>query len=226
MKPLTQGDLQFVVARIPKDLREVMMKNRLFIGGGFIRETIAGGDIKDIDVFGDSIQALNTIAEYMTLQREGRMHRSMNALTVLKPPRLPLQFILRWCYDDAEKLVASFDFTICQAAIWFQNHRWQSLVNDAFYPDLAARRLVYTFPVREEAAGGSMLRVRKFLQRGYNIQAASLAGVISRLAVVREVQNATGEQAKAVAISGLLHEVDPMVVIDGLDLVDEHEVVA
>ena len=39
---------------------------------------------------------------------------------------------------------------------------------DEFYPDLAARRLVYTAPVRDEEAGGSLLRVRKFIERKDN----------------------------------------------------------
>ena len=43
------------------------------------------------------------------------------------------------------------------------------LCNIRFYPDLAARRLVYTSPLRNEDAGGSILRVLKFYQRGYRI---------------------------------------------------------
>ena len=226
MKSLTPADLQFVVARIPRDIRDVMLKNKIYVGGGFIRETIAGGEVKDIDMFGESVPLLTTIADLISLQRNARTHRSPNAVTVICPPRVPLQFITRWCFADALDLVPSFDFTVCQAAVWFDKGHWRSAIHDDFYSDLADRRLVYTFPKREEAAGGSMLRVRKFLQRGYNIQATSLAGVIARLAIAVDYRKANNEFMVAQAIAGLLHEVDPVVVIDGMDLIDEHEVIA
>jgi hypothetical protein len=76
-----------------------------------------------------------------------------------------------------------------------------------------------------EDAGGSMLRVRKFLQRGYSIQSVSLAGVISRLVGKLDLQNKSyGEKEIARIITGLLREVDPLTVVDGVELVDEHEV--
>lgn len=226
MSQLTQGDLQFAVSRIPRDVRDLMVKHPLYVGGGFVRETIAGGSVKDVDLFGASVEMLETVAGYITVLREARLHRSPNALTVLKPPRIPLQFITRWTFSTPEELVSSFDFTVCQAVVWFQNSRWHSAIHPSFYADLAARRLVYTAPVREEAAGGSMLRVRKFLQRGYNIQAQSLAGVIARLALASNKTGAATEGEIANAITGLLHEVDPILVVDGLDMIDEHEVIS
>ena len=118
---------------------------------------------------------------------------------------------------------------MCQAVIWFDDSDkiWKSCVSDTFYSDLAAHRLVYTFPKREEAAGGSILRVRKFLQRGYNIQAWSLAGVISRLLIAVEKDSILakeGELGLAKVITGLLREVDPLVVIDGVEAIDEHDI--
>ena len=85
-----------------------------------------------------------------------------------------MQFIHRWKYDEPTKLLEELDFTVCQAAVWWANDSWQSLCSTSFYPDLAARRLVYTFPQREEESGGSMMRVRKFLGRPVN--ALSLVG--------------------------------------------------
>lgn len=225
MSALTPTDLHFVVTRIPRDVRALLTGSQLFLGGGFVRETIAGGVVKDIDLFGPTLGALEIAANRIAADRgDVRIHRSPNAITVLAPPRLPLQFITKWLYTEPAKLAAEFDFTVCQVVIWFADGRWQSVVSDAFYADLAARRLVYTFPVREELAGGSMLRARKFLQRGYNIQAESLAGVIARLAhSVRNIDRMK-EADLAQALSGLLREVDPLFVVDGLDFIDEHEV--
>ena len=86
-----------------------------------------------------------------------------------------------------------------------------------FYEDLAAKRLRYTSPQRNEDAGGSMLRVLKFYQRGYRIPLNCLGAVVSRLVkgidfdAVSGGTEATREKQIAKVISGLLREVDPNV---------------
>lgn len=224
MTTLTPADLHYVLSRTPKDIRALMTANKLFLGGGFIREVVAGNAPKDIDLFGPDKQMLRTTAAALGTERAGRAFFTDNAITVLAPPRLPVQFISRWLYDKAEDVMASFDFTVCQAVIWFENQAWHSLVSDSFYSDLAARRLTYTFPMRDEEAGGSMMRVRKFLGRGYNIQAASLAGVIARVAGGVNGWALLDERGRARVIGGLLQEVDPLSVIDGVDFVDPNAV--
>jgi hypothetical protein len=224
---LTNQDLQFVVRRIPRDVRDMMIAGPFFIGGGFIRETIAGGDVKDIDIFGPTKGKLIDAADAFSLNRGVKPHETDNAITVLCPPRLPVQFITRWVFEEAAALVASFDFTVCQAAIWFDKttQTWRSEVGVGFYPDLAARRLVYTLPQREEEAGGSMMRVRKFLARGYNIQATSLGAVIARVVSKVKDFNSMSEEHRGVVIAGLLHEVDPLLVVDGLEPINEHQII-
>lgn len=223
---LTNDDLGFVVARIPKDLRQLMMERSLFIGGGFIREVIAGGDIQDIDVFGEAADLFWAADQLVRLRPTTRRHDSRNAITLLDPPRIPTQLITRWEFKTVEETARSFDFTVCSAVIGYdrKNSHFVSATHENFYPDLAARRLVYTFPDRHEDAGGSILRVRKFLARGYNIQAPSFAGVIARL-----TEYGTSElhqRAVAKKLSAKLREVDPLILIDGVSLVDEHEVIS
>ena len=106
--------------------------------------------------------------------------------------------------------------------MWFDRptQKWRSLVSPSFYPDLAAKRLVYTSPCRDEAPGGSFLRVRKFLSRGYNIQVLSLAGVLARIFLA--VRDKSGVEPRAV-IAGILREVDPLVVCDDLTPEDLQE---
>lgn len=227
MKNLTQTDLQFVVRRTPRDVRRLLESGPFFVGGGFIRETIAGNEVRDVDVFGPTKGQLLDAAETFAKARNVKTHVTDNAITVLAPPRLPVQFITRWVFDAPLPLIESFDFTVCQAVIWFDRPTqvWRSMCSDGFYPDLAARRLTYTMPEREEEAGGSMMRVRKFLARGWNIQAPSLGAVIARVAGgVREF-GSLNEHQRATVIAGLLFEVDPLLVIDGLDPISEHEAV-
>lgn len=231
-------DLNFVCSRIPKDLRNLMMKEypMLMIGGGFIRATIAGEKPSDIDIFGPNKEVLKAAAMALALKRGARLHESDNAFTILAPPRIPAQFIYRWVFDHPAALIGTFDFTICQAALYIKEcplensestvRKWDSVISEDFYRDLAARRLVYTHPVRNEDAGGSLMRVRKFLTRGYNIQAQSLAGVCARLFMgVRNLEDFSDEKRLTKILSGLLREVDPLIVVDGVDWIDEHQAV-
>ena len=142
------------------------------------------------------------------------------------PPRLPVQFIHRWTFNDGGALIESFDFTVAMAAIWFDREaqRWQSVASPHFYPDLASRRLRYSFPKRNEDAGGSILRVQKFLGRGYQISPEEFGKVIARL--IGGVNPDTkfweaGEVERAAVLVGLLRQADPLTVIDGLEPSDD-----
>lgn len=237
MRALTEQDLRFVVSRIPQDVRRAMKDFKLFLGGGFIRETIAGNKPSDIDLHGPDKFAARDVAQAMALKRNGRLISTKNAYTVLSHNRMPVQVITRWLYDNAEDMVMSFDFTVCQAAIWWEpkvsqeedgnitdDGCWRSCCSESFYPDLAARRLVYSAPTRDEEAGGSLMRVIKFLKRGYTIQADSLAGVVARVAMkVRWGEVGENEGRAAHIIRGLLREVDPNINVDGIEPVDEHQ---
>lgn len=226
-RTLAACDAQHIVRHLPKDIKDAMKKHGLIVAGGFIRSIIAGEPVQDIDIFG-GLKALQDAAHEIADGRGGvKAHYTHNAITVVAPPRAPLQFITRWTYsrEDVPLCLAELDFTVCQAAVWWDDVGfWRSMCSDAFYDDLAARRLVYTFPQREEEAGGSMLRVRKFLGRDYNIQAASLAGVMSRVFMkVRDNVLTSSEDGAAKAIAGVLYEVDPLLIIDRVDPVDEIE---
>lgn len=226
MEQLTNTDLHFVVSRLPKDVAMVVKEHGLIVAGGYIRETISGGKVSDLDIFGTDLTALKVAALTLAQSRKGRMYETRNAITVLAPPRLPAQFIKRWLFNSPDQCVRSFDFTVCQAAIWFNKSLslWQSSCSPFFYADLAAKRLVYAYPIRDEDAGGSMLRMRKFIQRGYSIQSQSMAGVISRLVGNLDMSKVDigNEREVAKILTGLLREVDPLTVVDGVELIDEH----
>ena len=231
---LTQNDLNFVVRRLPKDIRELLSKyhGKLFVGGGFIRAVIAGEDVNDIDLFGDSEITLKKAADELKASRQAagtitKNYVTKNAITVLSANKSVIQFITRWVFDDMKSCVDSFDFTICQAVIvrtgGDEHDRWASVIGDSYYSDLAAKRLVYTHPKRDEEAGGSMLRVIKYVKRGYVIQVDSLAGVVSRLmaSVKFDRIDLDDETAVTFVLNGLLQEVDPTIAVDGLDALDD-----
>jgi len=240
MNILLHHDLQFALLRCPKVLLQVMKQwgPRVVVGGGFLRASIAREDISDVDVFTQSKDDAYALAELLVRLRLGyrpiasaddlakkaeedkavtaRIHITDNAytLTCFHPV---VQIIHRWTYRYPEDIIDSFDFTVAKAVFWHEreNGNWRSLCHDRFYPDLAAKRIVYTSPIRNEDAGGSMLRVLKFYQKGYRIPLDSLGRVIARLCgayePTKEEWNARklDEGYMSKIFTGLLREVDP-----------------
>lgn len=227
---LTATDMDFVVSRISTPLRKLMQNHQVMIAGGFVRAVIAGEKPSDIDVFCQNRDTLDLVAIKLKDEYgpDAKKFHTGNAVTILAPPRIPVQFISRWLFPKLKDLVDSFDFTVCKAGVMWDQAAgaWTSCIDPSFYPDLAAKRLVYTSPERNEDAGGSILRVRKYLARGYNIQAESLAAVIARL-----VKGASepgkpplqllDEQTISKVLCGLLREVDPLTIIDGVEAAHE-----
>jgi hypothetical protein len=203
-----------------------MEKNPIVVAGGYIRSCITGEPVSDIDCFhlssyenvidlakaSQQLAAKHAMELSHSFQTNKRMVETDNAVTVYMDP--PVQFIHRWRYEKPEDVVESFDFTICAAAFWYSQglNGWCSSCVPEFYEDLAAKRLVYRNPKRDEAAGGSILRVLKYYRRGYNITLPSFADVIAR--VVEKVDTDRAEKVGAgipQVVLGLLREVDPMI---------------
>lgn len=231
MTSLLPRDVHHVLGRLPRDVRDALRADpRLMLAGGFIRAVIAQERPSDIDLFGADPALLEATATRIIEGRiakgeVSRRHNTDNAITVFGGERLPIQFITRWTFSSLAQVVDSFDFTVCQAGIAFDPTLGQfiSACADDFYPDLAARRLTYTSPSGSEDAGGSLLRVIKYVRRGYSIQVKSLGAVCSRLysGIRPESAAITDEGERASVLGGLLREVDPLLVIDGVDIAPE-----
>ena len=229
---LNKYDLNWCIRRLPYAVRSILKKEPVIVAGGYIRACILNESINDIDLFVSDKEMARKYALKLVQRDEKRLIVTDNAITV-KGMKHPVQFITRWVYNKPEDILSSFDFTICQATFWWEGNKeaediptapknvhpgkWCSIVSDSFYQDLSAKRLVYTEPIREEEAGGSMLRVLKYYQHGYRITIDSFAGVIARLAggVTFNAKDMIDRDGildvpyfKKI-IRGLLHEVDP-----------------
>lgn len=219
MQALSPFDLQWCVRRLPRAVRMMMEENGalLVVAGGYIRACIAGEKINDIDLFSPSKEKAEAAAK--KLSGNSKFHTSANAYTVRGKSRIAVQFIHRWTFPNPYLLLDSFDFTVAKAAFWYlpvlmpgHGGSWIGICHDDFYRDLAAKRLVYTSPDRNEDAGGSMLRVLKFYQRGYRIPLDSLGAVMARMAYAVDPDTRLGssESGWAKIFTGQLREVDPL----------------
>jgi hypothetical protein len=213
---LDRNDLNMVIRRLPKELvellKQVKWKNKIFLGGGFIRGVIANEKINDIDLFCSNKEDANLFAGVLSKDKKGNdIIKTENAITL--KGRTPIQIITRWLFEKPEDVALSFDFTVCCAVVWFDGEKWCSFTDDRFYIDLSSKRLVYRIPIINEDAGGSMLRVLKYYQRGYRIPLDSLGSVIARLmkgvelSLIRD--GLKDEEQVGKVITGLLRVVDP-----------------
>lgn len=211
---LDDYDMHFCIKRLPKRLKELMKRygEIIIVAGGFIRSVIAGELVSDVDVFAGNEKVSEDLAMQL-MENKRDLYKTKNAITV--KGRIPVQFIHRWVFDEPLEVLKSFDFSICQAAIWYDKvaNKWSSQCSDRFYSDLASKRLVYLSPIRNEDAGGSVLRVLKYYQRGYRIPLDSFGRVLARLLMVVR-KEANWEENMAAVITGLLIEVDPAGFVD------------
>jgi hypothetical protein len=225
---LNYFDLKFAYQRLPKHLVKIMQDKEwigsIFVGGGFIRSIVTNEPINDIDVFVKSKQQAELLALKIAKDKSD-VHETDNAFTIKGNP--VIQVIHRWVFENPEDVANSFDFTICCAVIFCKgipNYidqelgekekiriEWDSFCDSRFYEDLAGKRIVYRSPIRNEDAGGSMLRVLKYYQKGYRIPLNSLGKIIARLmsGIDYELLKTKDEAEIGKIITGLLREVDP-----------------
>lgn len=236
---LDYQDLRFALLRLPKKLFNAMQKpewiGKIFVGGGYLRSIVSGEKINDVDVFVGSVMEAELLA-YQLCNEKKDVYKTDNAFTILNQ-KMTIQIIHRWLFAKAEDVTNSFDFTVCCAAIYFKKKyndeyknefpenweklseeeklkgEWDSYCDDRFYIDIASKRLVYRCPVRNEDAGGSMLRVLKYYQKGYRIPLDSLGAVMARMVKEIDTERVYIKDEKAVAkiLTGLLREVDPQI---------------
>jgi hypothetical protein len=165
---LVPHDLSWCVRRLADPVRELLQKNpgSVFLAGGYIRACIAREPIADVDLFVSATTDVKSkVRELVGTSEPGDLiSYTENAATIHWKPRV--QIIHRWTFESATDGIERFDFTIARAAIWFDGSSWQSVCDESYYSDLAAKRIVYCAPKRDEEPGGSLLRLLKFYRRG------------------------------------------------------------
>jgi len=220
MEELLKEDLKWCLTRLPKDVIDILKKegNKVLVSGGYLRSCIANEEIRDIDIFTKNKETSLRLAELLQTKRpDKKIYKTEYAYTV-KGFMYPIQFIHKWIFKNPIECIESFDFTIAKSALWFDRitETWNGICDKRFYPDLSAKRLVYCSPIRNEEAGGSILRVLKFYQRGYRIPLDSMGKVIARLVKGVDLEksaintdNDWDEELLSSVFFGLLKEVDP-----------------
>lgn len=215
--PLSNQDVERCVRSLSTIQREVLIEypEQTMVAGGFVRSVIAGDRIKDVDYFVPDLMTANKMVDFVygrmrtieaLAQSEAPRHDTEKAVTIAHKNYPWSQFIHKWVYEDPSEILALFDFTVCQAAFWYGlDKRWRGICGSRFYPDLAARRLVYTNPIhRDDQDVRLILRIIKHLSLGYQLSGIDLAEVMTQIYV--NCHEAVTEAKSPQIPRGVVHE--------------------
>lgn len=201
-------DIQRVVSRLPPQVRKAVEKRGYgtFVAGGFVRAVIAGERPSDIDIFVASATEAQMLRD--ELVGDGSCFESDFAYSMWVQGQ-KVQVIHKWTFQSHGQLLSAFDFSVARAVVWCETEGvWNGEVSHRFYSDLAARRLQYMLGTAHREgieSGGTLLRMVKYLRRGYSISPENLTTV-----VLHAVVNGDPVDDDAYTqLVGMLREVDP-----------------
>lgn len=192
-------DVTRAVAKLPERVARLLQAQPVFIAGGYVRDTIAGQRPRDIDVFTPGAECSDACIS--ALGGADKAHVTEFAHTFPGTP--PVQVIRRWSFGSPDEIFEHFDFTIARAAIFFADGEWRGVCGSRFYADVAAKRIVFdpTDATRSELDdGGSLLRLCKYLRRGYSASPETISLVTFA---------AASRAASVTALTEYLRGIDP-----------------
>jgi len=175
--PLSSDLVRSVLDALPDGVEIALIgDSTVVLAGGFIRATLAGEDVNDVDLFVNRYERAKILIE--PFGDPVKRIQTGNAFTAtdLTPK---IQSVFRWQFWSAEQLIRCFDLTISQAAIWYDGRMWRSVGSLHFEEDVRNKVIRYANPEREPDKldiPGTLARVIKFHEKGYSIPKRETAG--------------------------------------------------
>mgnify|MGYP001306427689 FL=1 len=178
-----------IAENLPAEVQSILKRfpTKLMVAGGFVRDFLTEARPKDVDIFAITKGVLEEAWEEFWARTEKYpfKKKTKNTVTFCSNDELPkVQFIDKCFYPTAQALIESFDFTICQSAIYWNGLQWVGVCTEAFWTDICDWTAHYTAPQREEDPGASVLRMVKFARKGYEIPEDDIARVVGRFYAV------------------------------------------
>ena len=180
-----------ITRQLPEDVKVLLQRfgSGLCVAGGFCRDSFLGDTPKDVDIFGTSEELVRDASNwfgFLNNDYEGAVDTA-NSRTF--KPRYdhevqPVQFVTRTFYPTHEELIESFDWSVCQCAVYYSvlSEKFHGICTKAFGEDIQAGTLHYTAPERDEDPGASVLRMVKLTQKGFKPTEDSIARCVGRFA--------------------------------------------
>jgi hypothetical protein len=193
-------DTDRTINSLPKWIKKLMTKNptKVILAGGAIRSIVGNEIINDWDLYpiGEANFINQQIRSSLTsLDREYTCSMSNFAYTynLSNVDEPPTQLIYYSHNKNPFQVMESFDFTTCQASIWYSGTRWIGACSPSFYEDIAAKRLVCSKNFQSNS-GSSLLRAFKFVARGYTISESTIAKLIMNIVIEQKTHIFTDKE--------------------------------
>lgn len=168
---------QILLKGLKEDTIEIFKKHNAVIAGGAITSIFSAREIKDYDIFFKDQNAFdNTLSHFSSRSKTYTKTYESNASVTFSQGRNTIQLIKlpQTFQPTAEKLVNTFDFTICMGAYDFEAEKF--FFHHDFLKHIAQRKLIYNLNcIRPVSA---VVRIKKFEQKEYSISKAELLKVI------------------------------------------------
>jgi hypothetical protein len=141
-----------------------------FLAGGFLTSIFTGAEIKDIDIFFESEDAMTKFM-LLNLNKDqlANLISTDNAVTyriTLSPEKsYTIQLITR-IYGTPQQIIDQFDFTVCMCAYTPQDDG-KFIMNPNFILHLAERTLCFNGKAKYPIA--TLVRTKKYIEKGYSL---------------------------------------------------------
>lgn len=187
--PLPRTVIDAALELIPGDLRQGLMAAgpQATIAGGFLRTVgsrviesryrqAAEHSPKDIDVFVGSEAGIGTLSDPLLDGRDWVRHN--DSCTIKTEGETPIQVIGALEFAHPVELIDQFDFSVIQAAMWWNGSEWEGVATDSWVHNISTRVARYNAAAPNPA--GTLARIARFVELGYSIPDASLARIAVR----------------------------------------------
>lgn len=204
MVDMAPEDVAKIKHSMPMAVRCTLVKfnNAVCVSGSFITNTLRGdrGFGSDIDVFCRMRALIPEVAtwyirknaEYYASNKY-RSLNTVNGITLCRENDTPIQFVCPHVWADPVDVISAFDFTITQAAVWFDKQgTWMGTCHDHYYEHIATRRLVLN-DKRSEFTFQSIKRMLKFVRRGCTIEDSEVSVLMRRVYANKDANSAVDE---------------------------------
>jgi hypothetical protein len=184
MKLKNREKYELLSPLIREDLLNVLKEARAIIAGGEIRAVFTDSKISDYDCYFRRLEDLEKVQKHLDNSNTGAqcVYTSENALTYRKNG-VTIQLIKRFFYENPERLIGDFDFTVCMGAYDIAENRL--VLDEDFLKHNSQRRLVYNIKAHYPIA--SLVRAIKYESKyGYKIHGSEMIKIglaINRLKI-------------------------------------------
>lgn len=181
IKMLDSIKLRKLLELLPRTVLETLKRfPGLALAGGSIGDVLRGEMPRDYDLWwsGPRLTPKTTREIQESLATPETTITAVGNLLRFMSPTIKVDLVRHHPFGDTTGLVQGFDFTVCQAALFYDTHKatFVCTCSDRFYPDNCNRVLVLN-PDRNRASDGNLIfRLVKYLGKGFHILEDQVVG--------------------------------------------------